>query len=68
MTGNEDRVRSYFYVKVTYSNGNVVRYRELPMDVYEKGVKDHYIKDLTPLNCFEVFLIDVVDWFRGLNR
>ena len=64
MTGNDDKVRSYFYVKVTYSNGNVVRYRELPMDVYEKGVKEHYIKDIAPLNWLETLLMDIVGRFR----
>lgn len=59
MTGNEDRVRSYFYVKVTYSNGNVVRYKELPMDIYEQGVKDHYIRDLQPLSWWETLLVDL---------
>lgn len=56
------------YVKITYSSGKVIRYKEFPMDTYERGVKEHYIKDITPLNRLEVALIDVVDWFRGLIR
>lgn len=68
MTGDGKNIRDFFYVKITYSNGKVVRYKQFPMETYENGVKEHYIKDVTPLNRFEVFLIDVVDWFRGLKR
>ena len=59
-----NNVRNYYYVKVTYSNGRVIRYRELPMDIYEQGVKDHYIKDIQPLNAVETFIIDLVGRFR----
>ena len=55
-------------MKITYTNGTVVRYKEFPMDTYEKGLLNHYIRDVKPLNSLEVFLMDVVDWFRGLKR
>lgn len=64
MIKEQERIRNYYYVKVTYSNGRVVRYKELPMDIYEQGVKDHYIKDLKPLNAVETFIIDLVGRFR----
>ena len=64
MIKEQERIRNYYYVKVTYSNGRVIRYKELPMDIYEQGVKDHYIKDIQPLNAVEAFIIDLVGRFR----
>ena len=64
MIKEQERIRNYYYVKVTYSNGRVIRYKELPMDIYEQGVKDHYIKDIQPLNAAETFIIDLVGRFR----
>lgn len=64
MIKEQKPIRNYYYVKVTYSNGRVIRYKELPMDIYEQGVKDHYIKDIQPLNAIETFIIDLVGRFR----
>lgn len=64
MIKEQERIRNYYYVKVTYSNGRVIRYKEFPMDIYELGVKEHYIKDIQPLNWFETFIIDLMGRFR----
>lgn len=67
MMKNEDKVRNYYYIKITYSNGKTVRYKEFPMNTFEQGVKDHFIKDMKPLNAWEMMLIDFVDWMRGIK-
>lgn len=64
MTGDGNNIRMYFYVKITYANGKVIRYKEFPMKIYEDGIKEHYIKDLKPLNAVETFIIDLVGRFR----
>lgn len=68
MTGDGKNIRMYFYVKITYSNGKVIRYKEFPMKTYEEGVKDHYIKDIKPLNWWEMTFIDIASWLRGFVK
>ena len=64
MIGEQGNIRMLCNVKIYYTNGNVVRYRQFPMDTYEQGLKDHYIRDLKELAWYELIMIKIVGIFK----
>ena len=64
LIGEQGNIRMFYNVKIYYTNGNVVRYRQFPMGTYEQGLKDHYIRDMKDLAWYELIMMKIVGIFK----